>query len=470
METNFKKIIEEIKEETVDPKDTKKYILAIRSVLQRVYDNCKGEFSEEEILSDFLEEYEKDLDFRGDATSIFYGMAKFEAYTGVLKEFKGNKSNFNSIVREAKKIETTEQGKLIQNLQTDYRNAMVSAVRYVMRARRISSTSDIIAAIEEEKEKLEADLRKKLTNIIHSSVSMLDEYGFLDEYIESSNKELEQIGLSEIQFQKRNPIPDEQYDSEGNLVQDVEDIGVIDALTEEELEKIPLGELQGMAAFYESKYFQERLGVSKAMSVIKTLEMWDVLLHGSEADIEAIDDTKIDGALRKDLAISYLSKDVLNITNKMRKQYRKFLKQYGMYEKKTIEEEANEVAPEMSNLQGAVTDIAILEGLVMEQLKTGSMKVKKWGILEVDEDEVAVAIESKNFRGPLVMGVSKPLIARFCRTSESQLPKYDKEVDATYSSIMSKIYIPANNFYRKAVAKAHAENPDSKVIADLAER
>ena len=36
---------------------------------------------------------------------------------------------------------------------------------------------------------------------------------------------------------------------------------------------------QGMTAFYESKYFQERLGVSKAMSVIKTLEMWDVLLH-----------------------------------------------------------------------------------------------------------------------------------------------------------------------------------------------
>ena len=55
METNFKKIIEEIKEETVDPKDTKKYILAIRSVIQRLSDNSKVECSDEEKLSDFLE-------------------------------------------------------------------------------------------------------------------------------------------------------------------------------------------------------------------------------------------------------------------------------------------------------------------------------------------------------------------------------------------------------------------------------
>lgn len=470
MEEKFKKIIESIKEETVDPKDTKKYILAIQRVLQEVYENCKDELSEEEILSDFLEEYAKDLEFRGRADTIYYGMAKFEAYRGVLKEFKGNKSSFNSIVRDARKMESTQVGSLIQNLQTDYREAMVSAVRYVMRTRGITSTSEIIATIEEEKDKLEADLRKKMTRIIHSSVSMLDEYGFLDEYIESSNEDLEKIGLSEIQFSKRNPIPDEQYDSEGNLVQDVEDIGVIDALTEEELEKIPLGELQGMAAFYESRYLQERLGLSKAMSVIRTLEMWDTVLHGSESDIDAFDDTKIEGALKKDLAVTYLSKDILNITHKMRKQYRKFLKQYGMYEKKTIEEEANDTIPELDNLQGAATDTAILSGLIMEQLKTGSIKVKKWGVLEVDEDEVSIAIESRNFRGPLVMGVSRSLIQRFYGTTEAQLPQYDKKIDETYHNIMSKLYIPANNFYRNAVAKAHAEKPDSKVIADLAER
>ena len=470
METNFKKIIELIKEETVDSKNTKKYILAIKRVLQSNYENCKGELSEEEILSEFLEEYAKDLEFRGNANLIFYNMAKFEAYNGVLREFKGNKARFNSIVREAKKIEIAEHGKLIQNLQTDHRNAMVSAVRYVMRAKGVTSNADIIAAIEEEKAKLEADSRMKMTSIIHSSTSMLEEYGFLDEYIESSNKDLEKLGLSEIQFSKRNPIPDEQYDSEGNLVQDVEDIGVIDALTEEELERIPLGELQGMAAFYESKYFQERLGLSKAMSVIKTLEMWDILLHGSDEDIECFDNTKKEGALRKDLAITYLSRDILNVTNKMRKQYRKFLKQYGMYETKTIEEEANDTIPELDNLQGAITDIAILEGLIMEQLKNGSMRVKKWGVLEVEEDEVAIAIESKNFRGPLIMGVSKGIIERFCRTSESELPIYDKEIDETYSNIMSKIYMPANNFYRNAVSRAYEKNPDSKVVEDLMEK
>lgn len=470
MEEKFKKIIEEIKEGTVDPKDTKKYILAIQRVLQEVYENCKDEFSEDEILSDFLEEYAKDLEFRGRADLIYYGMAKFEACSGVLQEFKGNKSSFNSIVRDAKKVESEQAGKLIQNLQSDYREAMVSAVRYVMRSRGITSNTEIIAAIEEEKAKLEADLRMKLTTIIHSSVSLLDEYGFLDEYIESSNEDLEKIGLSEIKFSKRNPIPDEQYDSEGNLVQDVEDIGVIDALAEEELEKIPLGELHGMAAFYESRYLQERLGLSKAMSVIRTLEMWNTVLHGSREDIEGFDDAKIEGALKKDLAITYLCKDGLDITHKMRKQYRKFLKQYGMYEKKSIEEEAKDTTPELDNLQGVATDTAILSGLIMEQLKNKRMKVKKWGVLEIDGEEVAIAIESRNFRGPLVMGVSKSLIQRFYGTSETQLPQYDKEIDKTYHNIMSKIYIPANNFYRNAVAKAHEENPDSRVIAELAEK
>ena len=50
MEENLKDKLEEIKKETVDPEDTKKYILAIKKVLGRAYENCKDEQSEEEIL------------------------------------------------------------------------------------------------------------------------------------------------------------------------------------------------------------------------------------------------------------------------------------------------------------------------------------------------------------------------------------------------------------------------------------
>lgn len=61
---------------------------------------------------------------------------------------------------------------------------------------------------------------------------------------------------------------------------------------------------------------------------------------------------------------------------------------------------------------------------------------KKWGVLEVDGEKVVIAIKSKNFRGPLIMAVSKGIIERFCRTDKSEFSKYDKEIDKIYSNIM----------------------------------
>lgn len=468
MKNEFKEKIEEIKEKQIESNDTKKYILAVKDIIRSVYYNCKDEASQEQIISEFLKEYEKDLQFRGNARTIYYDIAKNDAYKRVLQDFKGNKQSFNGILREAKKMESTEKEKTIKNVQTEYRQAMVSAVRYIMRTKGVTKDNDIIAAIKEEKEKLEKELRNKMNNIIHTSVGMLDEYGFLDEYIESSNNDLEKLELSELKFSKRNPIADEQYDIEGNLVKDVEDIGVIDALSDEELEKVPLEELQLITAFYESRYFQERLGVSNAMSVIKTLDMWDILLNGTDNDIEEFDDMKIKGALKKDLAINYLCNDDIEITNKMRKQYRKFLKSQGMYESKCIEEEIKETKEENDNLINAADDINILVGLIMQQLKSKTLKMKEWGILEADDDVAVLALESKRFRGPLVMGVAKEILNRFYDADEDKLPKYDKEINKTYSDIMSKLYVPSNEFFKNTIDNAYKNNPESKVIANIA--
>lgn len=468
MKNEFKEKIEEIKEKQISYKDTKKYILAIKNVIRPIYDNCKDEASKEQIISEFLKEYEKDLQFRGNARTIYYDISKYDAYKRVLQDFKGNKQSFNGIVREAKKKETIENNKAIKNVQSEYRQAMVSAVRYVMRTKGVTKDSDIITAIKEEKDKLEKEIRNKMNNIIHTSVGMLDEYGFLDEYIENSNNDLEKLELSELKFSKRNPIPDEQYDMEGNLVKDTEDIGVIDALSDEELEQIPLDELQLITAFYESRYFQERLGVSNAMSVIKTLDLWDTLLNGIDNDIEEIDDKKIEGALKKDLAINYLCDDDIEITNKMRKQYRKFLKSQGMYESKCIEDEVEETRKENSNLIYTADDINVLLGLIMQQLKDKTLKIKDWGVLESNENVSVIALESKRFRGPFIMGVPKDVLNRFYDTDESKLPKYDKEIDDAYSDIMLRLYIPANNFFKNAIDNAHKNNPESKVIANIA--
>lgn len=468
MKNDFKEKIEEIKKEQMNPEETKKYILAIKSVIRPIYDYSKGELSQEQIISEFLEEYEKNLQFKGNARTIYFDMSRYDTYKRILQEYKGNKQSFNWIVKEAKKMEDTQKRTVISNLQSEYKQEMVSAVRNIIRTKGATKDKDILSAIDEEKGKLEKNIRTQMVHIIHSSVSTIEEYGFLDEYIESSNEDLEKLGLSELKYLKRNPIPDEQYDSEGNLVKDVEDIGIIDALSEEELEKVPVEELLLMTAFYESKYFQERLGISKAMSVIKTLDMWDVILHGDNNDIEGFDNSKIEGALKKDLAINYLCDDNIEITNKMRKQYRKFLKTQEMYETKEIDDEISETSVEISNLENAAGDIAILEDLILQCLKSKTLKVKDWGVLDAEDNSVTVALESKKFRGPLIMGVPTSIIKKYCGNDEVCFPRYNKKIDLTYSNIMSKLFIPSNNFFKNTLKEAYKNNPESKSIANIA--
>lgn len=65
------------------------------------------------------------------------------------------------------------------------------------------------------------------------------------------------------------------------------------------------------------------------------------------------------------------------------------------------------------------------------------------------------------------MGVPRNIIKKYCETDESNFPKYNKEVDETYSKIMAKLFIPSNNFFKNTLEKAYKENPESKSIANI---
>ena len=117
MGEKFKDIIEDIKKSDVNPKDTKRYILAIKRVIKQAYESCKDELSQEQIIEQYLDEYDKDLEFRGNANLILYNMSKYDAYKRVLQDFEDNKPSFNKIVEKAKQKETIERGKMIENFQ-----------------------------------------------------------------------------------------------------------------------------------------------------------------------------------------------------------------------------------------------------------------------------------------------------------------------------------------------------------------
>lgn len=475
MEKSFKDIIEEIKKENINQEETKKYILAIKRVVKKAYESCKDEQEESEILEEYLEDYNNDLKFRGKTQDIFNKMLMYNAYKNILRDFKGNKSNFDSIMRDAKKRESDNNASTI-TLNTNTKEAMISAIRYVIRTKNVIKEKEILNALQEEKSKVSKYLKDKMIDVMRDSVTLLNEYGFIDEYIAEANEELKELGLSELQYEKRNPIPDKQYDENGQLVKDVEDIGVIDTFAKDNLEQLPLEDLVFMTAFWESKYLQERLGLSKAMSTVKTLNLWNTLLHEDDQAIQDLDPLMVEGALKKDLALTYLYKNEATITNKMNKQYRKFIEKEGIQGNPELEEELKELLPEMSNLESAARDVAILECLILHQIRTKESKVKKWGVIECDEVDndleeksggITFAIENKNFRGTLVMSLPKYLLKDFFRIEESQLPKYDKELNSIYCDIMSKLYLPTNKYFTNLIQKAYKENPQSELLADL---
>lgn len=470
MEENFRKIIEIIKQTNMNPDETKKYILLIKNVLGKALENCKDEQEESEILSEYLEEYKKDLGFRGDAQSIFGKMLKYSSYKKVLGNYKGNKSTFDSTMREAKRRENANR---LENLtiKLDSIESMISAVRYAIRKSNTTSERWIIECIQEEKGKTSRELKNEMIKIIQHSVAELEEYGIIDEYIESSNSELEKLDLSGLKYSKRNPVADEQYNENGQLVENVEDIGVIDTFSTDNLKNMSVEDLEIMAAFWESKYLQERLELSKAMSVIRTLDLWDIILHSDDEEIQKLDNDKIINALKKDLALTYLCKQEVEITPRIKRQYKKFLKQNNMNQDVQLEDEAKDILPEISNLNATAKDIGILEGLIVYQLKTKDIKIKKWGTIDEEENDsngIVLAIENPNFRGPLVMEVPENILREFLEEKNRQFPKYEKKLNEEYCEIMSKLYLPANKFFATYVKNEFEKNPQSEFLADLA--
>lgn len=130
MEEEFGKIITMIKEETLDPEETKKYILAIKKLLEKKYKGVEGQ-DDTQGLEDFLADYQKDLEFRGNADQIFEGMFRHCAYKRLISNFKNDRRTFNSIVEEARgNGQLDSMTEIIAN--SDTHQSMVKIVRTII--------------------------------------------------------------------------------------------------------------------------------------------------------------------------------------------------------------------------------------------------------------------------------------------------------------------------------------------------
>lgn len=465
MEEDFKKVIEDIKEDDLDPEQTKKYILKIKRVFRQAFENCKDEYDESEIFQMCMEEYYKDLEFRGNAQEISNNMLKYDAYRKMLSYYVHDKSKFEQLVKSAMNYECRKD--TILDSKIDGKIFLTIGMRQVLLNSNSINEREIVEYIRSDRNRISNKLRRNMIKMIQSYVAILEEYGIIDEYINLTNDELETMGLGILKYSKRNPIADEEYE-DGELVENKEDIGVIDTFSTENLMNMSIENLEMMLISYQSKYFQERLELSKAMTAIRTLDLRYTIFHEGDEAIEYLDDDLIEKILKKDLALTYLGRKKIEITPEIRERYNRFLDKNGIISESSIEEELKAITPEVSNLCSTANDLGILQALLIYQLKEKSIKVKKWGIVKSNEedeeieDEITIAIENENFRGPLLIVFPED------EAKKIKISKYKGNIDKNYRKIMSRLYLPKSKFYELTVKKMYDENPQSNLIASLA--
>lgn len=479
---NFKGIIADIKEDDINPAETKKYIAVIQRILDTAYKNCDGEVSREEILQEFLEDYRESLKFRGNADIIYSEMLKYRGYKELLKLYKNKRGEFNSVLKNARQEESKNNDEVLgANIYKD--KNIVTILRILIRLGLTDVEKQMLPYISDEKNAIEIDMKKQMIRIIHESVSFLNDYGILDEYINQSNNELNELGLKRLSFKKRNPIADEQYDESGKRVENVEDIGVVDSLRTEILEELPIEDLLIMTAFWESKYFQNRIKILKAMTTIDTLDFWQHILTRGEIAINDIKDEIIVAILKKDLALNHLYNEEIEITPHMREQYQNFIKNNGIYKDgETIERELRKMEPELENLLFTEVDMTALSTLIIGQLFDKNPRVKNWGTIEnqekikfetieflYDSSLIGIAIEHRNFRSPLIISVSEDVLKDLYKVDAIYLPKYKNSglIDKKYNNTMNRVCIPVNEYFRKVIKEEYKANPYSALLASL---
>lgn len=478
IECDLKKKLEELRKKTMNAKDTKNNILVIKRLLDRLIENCP-EVSKKELLEEFLEEYEKDIQQTKNFEEEFPLILQYRAHKELLKKYRNNKNEFDQLVREARTRENLEKEGQI-GISKDLKESIIAILRRTIRDSSVGNEHELINNISLVRTELSKMIKDKLIDEMQRNVSFLNEYGFLDEYISIANQNLQELGLEKLKYYKRYPIPDEKYDENGNIIKDSEDIGVLDSFDTEYLEQLSPEELIMMAAFWKTKYMEARVKMFDAMSTIHSLNLRDDILEKDEAQIEELDEKMIEAALRENEVLLHLYRSEGVLTEDMRKQHDNFLRANGISTNKSIEEKVEDIQPEVDRLDIIGAERILLQCVLMQMLHDKDIKIKAWGVMpdsevnleNLEEDSVAIAIEHDRFRGAYVMGMPKEVLEKYFEgiADIKKLPKFKKidGIDEKYSRIMSLLYMPSNEFFRKTVKEYYAENPQSPLIANLA--
>lgn len=494
MSKEFQTYLDEAQKENIDADRTKNYMLLIRRYLISLM-GYEDEFTQEECINQFLEIYRED--FKRDPSATLknvYMLSQYNSYKELLNLAKGNQAKFAKLLETASKLESTANKETL-NISLNAEEQILISLRDVIREFPRIKGKELLIVLQKRKAYVCEHLKNSLISSIQQNASFLSEFGILDEYIEYANRMTEKLDLQELSMSKRGIPADEYGDGKGNTVkfdekrncfvkydesgkeiargeeldEYYEDYGVIDMFDTEYLKTLSPEDLIMMDMFWRSKYLEERMEMAKAMYVIRDLNLWQYITGDNNNKIFGLDNQTILEALNR------YSKP----TNEVEEEQPKKRKIFGRKKKKKDVEETEEKKnnidfEEAEFLSKVARDVVLQECTVISKLKAKDFSVRTWGTIEqegdLEENQITIAIDNANFRGTVLMAVPKTALDEFVETSDIKLPKYKDvdKIDELYSNIMSKLYLPASNYFKRQVMKKYKQNPSSVVLAGLA--
>jgi len=494
MEKELMDYIENLKKSTLDKKDLtniKKSISKVKTILDNIFECSKrdieeGDYTKEELLEEYLEEYKKSIEepsyYQPFLTLLF---SEYDTCKEIIYYYKKEPNKFNALMSLAKQKEQLNSTENIYhdiNMENEALSIIRLAIRRIKTAKFFETgeinpsfkKEEILNSIISTKNQASLQIKKEIHSNLNRILSFLDEFGYIDESIEACNEILIKLGLSGLVNTKRNPLPAEEYDIQGNRIntEEFEDMGVLDFFKPENLKKLSPEELLVFDLIWRKMYFSARLEISEAFSAIEHLDLWYDLLEKDPSVIQDLDDQKLSIALKRDLALTYLIKNKKSIPPECEERYLKFLEENEMSQKSTTSEEIQKQTEVISGTMNIANDLVLAECIIVDKLLEGKLGAKNWGVLDEDEENVVFAVDLPNFRGSCLFSAQKDTFNLYLKEknkqTKSKYPKYKGTIDDDYSLVTQTLLLPTSTYFKKYITQKYRENPSSHLYEQLA--
>ena len=456
--TNINEKIEEIKSKKYDEEAIKEALKRTQRHLKELAGDYRNEgLSIEEIREEALKELEKGLSSVPNNGFKVYDLAtKYRTVKELLKMEKRDTSKLYKLLNQARELEG-ENPREELHTSLNMEKVKLSLLRNVIRTCRVTDNNNILTALHNGKKQTEKEIKDEQKAALEAVFSVLETYGITDEYIDKANSVLQEENVKSLSFAKKIGLADD-------FCRDTDEIGLYDVLDERFLKTITVEDVNLFSAFWQSNLFQNMQEVYTGLDIIDNLGLWQEVIDGNEKDIDNMSMERLTPAIQRArliLLIRDVTKKGEEIPEELQSEYAKFLQEEGLPEGDLVEE-INKTRREINALGGMLTNIIAMQSTIIQDLKSGNIRTKKWGKIAENDDSILLGINNPNFVGPTTMQLDKKVLEDWLsKIGDRKIPIYKGEIDPKYSNV-SNVYtlaVPAVNKRIKEEREGEGKKP-----------